>query len=241
MRSNRLYRASLTLIALLSLAETAAAQAVKARSDPVDKGEVKIVVTVWAAPDTPSNELYRAILASISQLSLAESTTAQAGQTKSDPVDNGEVKIEVTVSAAADKTAEQQLSQDFTAAALRATTLLGDWQRSIAYTIRLGLLPCESCIAMDRDQAADAVRLATLLASKDADQTALQELLNLSENVEHWSDALVEDKRNGELGQYYTSATALNDDPLFQKAAACAGFLAPMLASGRLAEDPSCQ
>jgi hypothetical protein len=229
------------LISILFLAETAAAQAGPTKSGPVDKGEVKIVVTVRAAADTSPDELYRAVLRSISQLSLTEGAAAQAGPTKSDPADNGEVKVEVTVSAAADIPADQQLSQDFAAAALRATSLLRDWQQSITSTIRLGLLPCESCIARDRDQAADAVRTATRLASKDADQTALQELLNLSENLERWSDVLVEDKRNAELGRYYTSATALNDDPLFRRTAECASFLGPMFASGRLEEDSSCQ
>ena len=145
------------------------------------------------------------------------------------------------MSAPADAPAEQPLSQSFAAAGLRATTLLGGWQRRIASTIGIGLPLCESCIAADRDQAAGAVRLATLLASTDADRTALEELLNLFENVQQWSDALLEDNREWDLGRYYISSTALNDDPLFQKSAECARFLAPMLASGRLAEDPSCQ
>jgi len=83
--------------------------------------------------------------------------------------------------------------------------------------------------------------LATLLASRDADRAALQELLNLFENFQRWSDALVEDLREWDLGRYYMSPTALNDDPLFQKSAECAEFLAPMLASARPAENGSCQ
>jgi hypothetical protein len=291
MRSNRLYRAILTLISLLTLTETAAAQAGQTRSNPVDSKEEKITVTVRAAADTPADKLHRATLTLISLLSLAETDAAQAGQTRSDPVNNSEEKIEVTVReadapdeqsykatltldslrsladtaaaqvgearsdpvddsegkiavtvwAAADSAAEQQLSQDFAAAALRATMLLREWQHHIASTIRIGLPLCESCIAEDRDQAAEALRLATLLASKDADQTALQELLDLFENFKRWSDALVEDNQNGELGRYYMSPTGLNDDPVLQKTAQCAQFLAPMLASGRLAEDRSCQ
>jgi hypothetical protein len=83
--------------------------------------------------------------------------------------------------------------------------------------------------------------LAELLASKDADRAALEELLELFENFQRWSDALVEDNRNGELGRYYMSPTGLNDDPIFQKTAECSRFLAPMLAAGRLTEDRSCQ
>ena len=241
MRSNKPYRATLMVISLLSLAEIAAAQAGQTRRDPVDSGEEKIVVNVRTAADAPADKSDRATLALIPLLSLAETAAAQAEQTRSDPVDNSEEKIVVNVWAEADTPAEEQLSRRFAAAGLRATTLLREWQRHIAYNIRIGLPLCESCIAADRDQAAEAMRLATLLASRDADHTALEELLNLFENFQRWSDALVEDLREWDLGRYYMSPTALNDDTLFQKSAECAEFLAPMLASGRLAEDRSCQ
>jgi hypothetical protein len=289
MRSNRLYRAILTLISLLSLTETAAAQAGQTRSDRVDSKEEKITVTVSAAADTPADELHRATLTLLSLLgetgatqagqtrndpvdnseekievtvraadtpdeksykatltldsllSLGETAGAQAGQARSDPVDNSKGKIAVTVWAAADTPAEERLSQDFAAAGLRATTLLREWHGRIAYTIRIHLPLCESCIAADRDQAVEALRLAALLASNDADRAALQQLLDLFEKFQWWSDALLEDNRTGELGRYYMSPTGLNDDPIFQKTAECARFLAPMLASGRLAEDRSCQ
>jgi len=240
MPADELQTATLTLIPLLSLAETGAAQAGQTRSDPVDNSEEKIEVTVRAA-DTPDEKSYKATLTLDSLPSLAETAAAQAGQARSDPVDDSEGKIAVTVWAAADKPAEERLSQDFAAAGLRATMLLREWQRHIAYNIRIGLPLCASCIAADRDQAAEALRLATLLASRDADRAALQELLNLFENFQRWSDALVEDLREWDLGRYYMSPTALNDDTLFQKSAECAEFLAPMLASGRLAEDRSCQ
>jgi hypothetical protein len=238
--ADQLHRATLTLISLLSLAETDAAQAGQTRSDPVENSEEKIEVTVREA-DAPDEHSYKATLRLDSLQSLAETAAVQAGQARTDPVDNSEEKIGVTVWAAADTAAEEQLSQDFAAAASRATALLREWQRHIASTIRFGLPLCESCIAEDRDQAAEALRLATLLASKDADRTALQELLDLFENFQQWSDALIEDNRNGELGRYYMSPVGLNDDPILQKTAQCAQFLAPMLASGRLAEDPSCQ
>jgi len=238
--SDQSHRASLTLVSLLSLAETAAAQAGQTRSDPADSSEEKIVVTVRAA-DGPDREVYRVTLTLDSLLWLAETAAAQAEQTRSNPVDNGEGKIAVTAWAAADTPAEPRLSQDFAAAGRRATTLLRAWQGRIADTIRLHLPLCEPCIAADRDQAAEAVRLAALLASNDADRAALSQLLDLFENFQRWSDALVEDNKTGGLGRYYMSPTGLNDDPMFQKTADCARFLAPMLASRHLAEDASCQ
>jgi len=236
--ADELHRATLTLISLL--AETAAAQAGQIRSDPAGSSEEKIVVTLRAA-DSPDREVYRVTLTLDSLLSLAETAPAQAGQTRSNPVDNSEGKIAVTVWAAADTPAAERLSQDFAAAGLRATTLLREWHGHIACTIRIHLPLCESCIAADRDQAAEALQLAALLASNDADRAALQQLLDLFEKFQRWSDALLEDNRTGELGRYYMSPTGLNDDPIFQKTAECARFLVPMLAAGRVAEDRSCQ
>jgi len=40
--------------------------------------------------------------------------------------------------------------------------------------------------------------------------------------------------------QYAMSPSALRDDPLSQKIVACGWFLAPMLASGNIQDDPSC-
>jgi len=188
-----------------------------------------------------SNSFYRAILILISLISLTETVAAQADQTRSDPADNSDGKIAVTVWAATDKPDEQRMSQDFATAGLRAITVLREWRGGIADTIRLHLPLCESRIAADRDRAVEALRLAELQASKDADRAALEELRNLFQEFQRWSDALVEDNKTGELGRYYMSPTGLNDDPVFRKTAACARALVLELASGRLAEDRPCQ
>ena len=58
--------------------------------------------------------------------------------------------------------------------------------------------------------------------------------------VRQWSDKLVEARKSMNTGQYAMSASALRDDPLSQKIVACGRFLAPMLASGTIQDDPSC-
>ena len=188
------------------------------------------------------NRLCKAILIGISLFALAEIAAARDERSSgSDHRDSGKETIVVSVWAAADSPSEESLSRGFAVAGLKATIALREWQRRIASNIQIHLPLCEPCIAVDSDQAADAVSLATLAASTDADRAALQQLLNLSENLRRWSDALVEGNRKWGLGRYYMSPTALTDDPLFKKSEQCAKFLAPMLASGRLAEDRSCQ
>lgn len=235
-----LHRTTLALVTLLSLAETGVTQAGQTRSNPVDNSKEKVEVAVKAA-DLRDEGSYKVTLTLDSLLALTEMIAAQSGQTSKDPVANSQEKIAVTTWAAADTTTDQRLSQNFSAAGLKAIALLRECQRRIAYTIRLHLPISESSITADRDQATEALRSAALLASNDVDQAALHELLDLFATFQRWSDALIEGNKTMELGRYYTSPTGLNDDPVFRKTEECAKFLAPMLASRRLAEDRPCQ
>ena len=74
----------------------------------------------------------------------------------------------------------------------------------------------------------------------DADRHALELLTNEFNAVRQWSDKLVEARKSMNTGQYAISASALRDDPLSQKMVACGRFLASMLASGTIQDDPSC-
>jgi hypothetical protein len=81
--------AATLLASLLFLAETAAAQAGASRSDPpAGNSEVEVVITVWAPADAPADELYRAILKSISQLPLDGTAAASVGEVGSKRADN---------------------------------------------------------------------------------------------------------------------------------------------------------
>jgi hypothetical protein len=183
-----------------------------------------------------------AILIGVSLLALAGTAAApDERSSQGDRRETGKDPIVVNVWAAADTPSEERLSRDFAAAGLTATASFREWQRRIAFNIQLHLPLCEPCLAVDGDRAAEDLRLAALAAATDADRAALQQLLNLADNLRRWSDALVKDNRNWDLGRYYMSPTALTDDPLFKKSEQCAKFLGPMLASGRLAEDRSCQ
>lgn len=133
------------------------------------------------------------------------------------------------------------LSRDFAAAGLRTADLLRDWQQHIAYTLQNGYPLSELSIAFDRDRAADALRSAELAASTDTDGAALEQLRNLFESLQRWSDNLVEEKRNMRLARYYMSPMALDDDAVFQKNAKCLRSITSMLASKRLADTASCE
>ena len=133
------------------------------------------------------------------------------------------------------------LSRNFVANALRAAAQIRNWQSHLAYTLQNGYPLSDSWIASDRDQAADALRLASVASASATDRTALQQLLTLFVNVQSWSDARVDDERNLRLATYYLSRSALDNDESFQKNIDCTNSLAAMLASGRLEQGIPCR
>jgi len=132
------------------------------------------------------------------------------------------------------------LSRDFMRAGMEAIALMREWASPLAYAIQNGYPVAENSVAGYRDQAEQGLRLASVAAVTDADRGALQLLTNEFEAVKEWSSKLVEARKSMNAAQYVMSATALRDDPLSQKIVACGRFLAPMLASGNIQDDPSC-
>jgi hypothetical protein len=132
------------------------------------------------------------------------------------------------------------LSRDFMRAGMEAIALMREWASPLAYSIQNGYPVTENWVLGYREQAAHGLRLASAAAATDADRGALQLLTNEFEAVREWSNKLVEARKSMNTGQYSVSANALRDDPLSQKIVACGRFLAPMLASGSIQDDPSC-
>jgi hypothetical protein len=149
-----------------------------------------------------------------------------------------EARIVINVWRAADPNA---LSRDFAVFAVTAAAQMNNWQLHIAYTFKSGYPLSEFWIASDRDRAEDALRLAGLAANGEADRAALVQLVNLFGNIRGWIDARIEDKRNLRLANYYMSASAMDNDELFQRNLSCTTSLMSMLASGRLAEETTCR
>lgn len=178
---------------------------------------------------------------------LAGTSQAQAGPSSEPTGARSEGTIVIYVWDAAAPLAEgsgeidPRLSRDFATSGLGAMNMLREWQRHLAYTIRSGYPLSESWIALDRDRADAALRLAALATSTEADRIALRDLTREFDTLQQWSDALIEANRQLALAEYYMSPEKLQNDPLFQKTTACGDFLTTMLSSGRLAEDRSCQ
>jgi len=133
------------------------------------------------------------------------------------------------------------LSRGFAGAALNAATRLKFTERRIADSIKMGFPLGEFWIQTDFDSIDDSLRLAALSAENDADLQALQQLETQTQHLRLWSDWLIQQRRELRLADYYTSPSPLDNDEKFQNTVACTNFLMSMLASGRLAEESSCQ
>jgi phosphate-selective porin len=115
-----------------------------------------------------------------------------------------------------------------------------EWASTMANAVQYGYPITDTCAADYRERAATSLRQATASAATDSDHNALALLTNEFQNVENWSNELVEAKRNMAAAKYTMSSDALRNEPLSQKIINCGHFLGAMLGSGDFKDDSSC-
>ena len=133
-----------------------------------------------------------------------------------------------------------KMSSSFGAAGLNAAFKMELTERKIENSIRRGFPLGEFWIQNDLAEVDDALKLAALSATNDADQQALQELEKQSTRLRTWSDWLIDQNRHLALTEYYISSSTLDNDEQFQNSVVCTKFLVSMLSSRTLAQANSC-
>ncbi len=108
------------------------------------------------------------------------------------------------------------MSGHFSATALHALSTLRSMRTDLAYTINNGYPLEKLWLAGDRNRAADALDLAALAASTEADHATLQELLEYFAALQRWSDELLVANREMRLAQHYMTLGALQSDEQYQ-------------------------
>jgi hypothetical protein len=95
----------------------------------------------------------------------------------------------------------------------------------------------ESCLSPLRDEAATNLRLASVAASTNSDQSALPLLTNEFNNMKQLSGKYVAMRQSAS----YIAPDSLQDDDLEKKIVTCGHALGALVASGQLQDDGSCQ
>jgi len=147
---------------------------------------------------------------------------------------------EATPTTAADRqAADSGLSTDFMRAAIQDLATIKEWYSTLAYAIQRGVPGDGSRLFIFRDKAAQGLKLARASALNDTDKSALQLLTAHFNDVQKWTDMLVESRKSLGTANYSLSANALNDDALYQRINRCSQFLGTMLPGGKFEDDGS--
>lgn len=137
-------------------------------------------------------------------------------------------------------TARTGLSRDFKEAAIEALARMREWASTVANAIQYGY-PISDASASDyRAKAGTSLTQASASASTESDHNALALLANEFQNVQSWSNELIEAKKNMATAKYTMSNDVLRNEPLSQKIINCGHFLGAMLGSGDFKDDLSC-
>jgi hypothetical protein len=132
------------------------------------------------------------------------------------------------------------LSREFARAGVEEISLLREWASALANAVQNGYPVADSWLAGYRGQAQRGLAMSSTAVSTDADRNGYQLLNNEFENVQAWSNKILEARKSMNAAKYALSPDALKDDPLSQKITSCAHFLGQMLISGKFQDDHSC-
>jgi hypothetical protein len=135
---------------------------------------------------------------------------------------------------------DSRFSQAFMNAGIQAVATIKQWRSTLAYAVQRGVPGDGSRTFVLHDKAAESVRLASAAASNDADRNGAQLLNNHFNNVQDWTNKLIEARKSMSTANLSMSPDALKDDPLYQKIAGCSAFLGETLAAGSFQDNPSC-
>ncbi len=144
------------------------------------------------------------------------------------------------------KTAEPEhstsvgLSREFAKAGIEEISLMREWASTLANAVQNGYPITDSWVAGYRAQAQSGLASASAAVSTDADRNAFQLLGTEFENVQAWSNKVLDARKSMGAANYALSPDALKNEPLSQKIISCGRFLGQMFASGSFQDEASC-
>ncbi|MGB8322485.1 MAG: hypothetical protein WCE52_05935 [Candidatus Acidiferrum sp.] len=128
-------------------------------------------------------------------------------------------------------------SKDFVTAGIEAMAQLREWHSALRNAIMRGYPLADDWLAAYRNQAQQAVRLASVAVNTPSDRNAFPFVTNELNNMQALTNKYLQKTKNME----YLDPNALDNDPLDQKIRTCARSLASMATANQFVDDGSCQ
>jgi len=147
--------------------------------------------------------------------------------------------VAVATPASAAPPAPVGLSRDFASAAIAELAEMREWRGAVSAMVRYGMAVSDTWAQDYHAHVEEGIRQASVVATTDADQSALQLLRSEADNVNNWANGVLAARQNLN-GASTVDPNALQNDPTLTKIRKCGQFLNGMLVSGGFADDPSC-
>jgi len=128
-------------------------------------------------------------------------------------------------------------SKDFVAAGMEAMAQMREWHAALKNAIDRSYPLAEDWLTAHRAQAQQALRLASLASSTDADKNAYPFLSSEFNNMRQLSDKYLQMSQS----RTYIAPGSFDSDPLDQKLRSCWRSLAAMATANQFIDDGSCQ
>lgn len=154
-------------------------------------------------------------------------------------LDYNKGRIELTLPRSSSD-APSGFSRPFATAAIETIASMREWGSALIIAIK-NSYPVGNSMALFRGRAMDSLRVAAAQATTEADRSGLELLQSEFNNVQAWSNQLVNAQKTMSAGNLAMSDEALRNDPLYQKVLQCGQFLGQMLAGGTFQDETSCR
>lgn len=139
-----------------------------------------------------------------------------------------------------DRSANMLLSTEFRKAAIESISLMREWASTLGNALQNGYPVSDSWVNGYRAQAQSGLALTSAAASTDGDREGFRLLNAEFDNVQAWSNKLLEARKSMDAAKYALSPDGLRNEPHSQKIVSCGRFLEQMLVNGNFHDDASC-
>jgi len=142
-----------------------------------------------------------------------------------------------TAEAPATEAPPPSLSKEFVAASIEAMAETREWHAALKNAIDRGFSLTEDWLTAYREQAQQALQLASVAANTTADKDAIPFVTSEFNNMRELSDKYLKIANS----MTYIPPNSLDNDPLDKKIRTCAHSLASMATVNQFVDDGSCQ